>query len=213
MGLAWRRTIGPVAASAGTAILGLLCLLLNQLQSTKGLGPVGAVGIAAALLAAMTFLPALLVLPGRNKPGEHGRWVFWPSITHVGSQGPETRGIWAAVARLVGTHPRRVPIGSGVALLILAAFLPTLKANGIKQSDTFLTTVESVTGGDALARHFPAGSGSPTIVIGPADKAQAIASAVQKTPGVSSVVPMTDAAQGGGQQGAAAQPKVVDGRV
>ena len=105
-------------------------------------------------------------------------------------------------------------IGSGVGLLVLAAFLPTLKAEGVKQSDTFLTTVESVTGADALARHFPAGSGTPTIVIGPADKAAAIASTIQATPGVSSVVPVTDApagAQGGGQP--AAQPKVVDGRV
>src|SRR4051812_40867443 len=212
MSLAWRRTIEPVAASAGTVILGLLCLLLSELQTTKGLGPVGAIGIAASLLSAMTFLPALLVLPGRNKPGEHGRWVFWPSIPHVGTQGPETRGIWARVARLVGDHPRRVAIGSGVGLLILAAFLPTLKAEGVKQSDTFLTTVESVTGGDALARHFPAGSGTPTIVIGPADKAQAIASTTQGTRGVSSLVPVTDAPQGQGQQ-PAAQPKVVDGRV
>jgi RND superfamily putative drug exporter len=211
MWLAWRRTIEPVAASAGTVILGLLCLLLSELQTTKGLGPVGAIGIAAALLSAMTFLPALLVLPGRNSAGEHGRWVFWPSIPHVGTQGPETRGIWARVSRLVGEHPRRVAIASGLGLLILAAFLPTLKASGIPQRDTFLTTVESVTGGDALARHFPAGSGTPTIVIGPADKAQAIASAVQKTSGVSSVVPVTDAARGTGQPGA--QPKVVDGRV
>src|SRR4051812_9301800 len=211
MWLAWRRTIEPVAASAGTVILGLLCLLLSELQTTKGLGPVGAIGIAAALLSAMTFLPALLVLPGRNSAGEHGRWVFWPSIPHVGTQGPETRGIWARVSRLVGEHPRGVAIGSGVGLLILAAFLPTLKASGIPQRDTFLTTVESVTGGDALARHFPAGSGTPTIVIGPADKAQAIASVVQNTPGVSSVVPVTDAPRGTGQPGA--QPKVVDGRV
>src|SRR5205823_1042783 len=86
---------------------------------------------------------ARLVLPGRNSAGEHGRWVFWPSIPHVGTEGPETRGIWARVARLVGTRPRQVAIGSGIGLLILAAFLPTLKAEGVKQSDTFLTTVES----------------------------------------------------------------------
>src|SRR3954451_22482307 len=211
MGLAWRRTIEPVAASAGTVILGLLCLLLSQLSSTKGLGPVGAIGIAAALLSAMTFLPALLVLPGRNKPGEHGRWVFWPSVPHVGSRGPETSGIWSRVARLVGAHPMRVGIGSGVGPLVLAAFLPTLKAEGVKQSDTFLTTVESVTGADALARHFPAGAGTPTIVIGPAGKADAIVSTVQGNSGVSSVVPVTDAPQGGGQP--TATPKVVDGRV
>src|SRR4051794_9172493 len=209
MGLAWRRTIEPVAASAGTVILGLLCLLLSDLSSTKGLGPVGAIGIACALLAAMSFLPALLVVFGRTSPGEHGRWVFWPGIPRVGSKGPETRGIWAAVARLVGGHPMRVAIGSGVALLALAAFLPTLKANGIAQSDIFLTKVESVTGGDALARHFPGGAGRPAIVIGPADKAQALADVVGKDLGVQSVVPVTDSPQP--QPGA--QPKVADGRV
>ena len=215
MWLAWKRTIEPVAASAGTVILGLLCLLLSDLSSTKGLGPVGAIGIAASLLSAMTFLPALLVLPGRNSAGEHGRWVFWPSIPHVGSQGPETRGIWARVARLVGTRPRQVAIGSGIGLLILAAFLPTLKAEGVKQSDTFLTKVESVTGADALARHFPAGSGTPTIVIGPADKADAIASTLKANGGVSSVVPVTDAGQGAGQgggQGAASRPPLCSRR-
>jgi RND superfamily putative drug exporter len=208
MGLAWRRTLEPVAASAGTVILGLLCLLLSDLQSTKGLGPVGAIGIACALLAAMSFLPALLVVFGRTSPGEHGRWVFWPGIPRYGSQGPETTGIWARVASLVGEHPRRVAIGSGVALLALAAFLPTLRASGIAQSDIFLTEVESVTGGEALARHFPGGSGTPTIVIGPADKAQALADVVSKDPGVQSVVPLTD---GPPQPGA--QPKVADGRI
>src|ERR671939_213178 len=132
MRLAWRRTLEPVAASAGTVVLGLLCLLLSQLGSTKGLGPIGAIGIASAFLAAMTFLPALLVLPGRASPGEHGRWAFWPGIPHLGSQGPETRGIWAGVARVVGGHPMRVGIASGLGLLALAAFLPKLRAEDVK---------------------------------------------------------------------------------
>jgi RND superfamily putative drug exporter len=174
---------------------------------------VGAIGIAAALLSAMTFLPALLVLPGRARPGEHGRWVFWPAVPHLGSQGPETRGIWARVARLVGGHPLRVAIGSGIGLLILAAFLPTFKAEGVKQSDTFLTKVESVTGADALARHFPAGSGSPTIVIAPAGEAQATASALQGARGVASVVPVTDQPPGQQSGQGTPQPKVADGRV
>jgi RND superfamily putative drug exporter len=134
--------------------------------------------------------------------------VFWPGIPRVGSRGPETQGVWARVSRLVGEHPRRVAIGSGVALLALAAFLPTLKANGIAQSDIFLTKVESVTGGEALARHFPGGAGTPAVVIGPADKAQALADVVSKDPGVQSVVPLTD-----GPPAPGAQPKVADGRI
>lgn len=211
MWLAWRRTLEPVAASAGTVILGLLCLLLSDLGPTKGLGPVGAVGIACALLAALTFLPAILVIPGLNRPGEHGRWIFWPAIPHLGSKGPETTGIWARVARLVGAHPRRVWVATGLALLALAAFLPTLKSEGIKTSDTFLTTVESVTGGDELVKHFPGGSGSPTIVIGPEGKIDAMTSSIKATSGVAGVLPTTDAPPGA--PAANAKPKVVNGTV
>jgi putative drug exporter of the RND superfamily len=70
---ALRGSIEPIAASAGTVIAGLLCLLLSDLASNRSLGPVGAIGIAAAFLAALTFLPALLVLGGKRSRG-----IFWP---------------------------------------------------------------------------------------------------------------------------------------
>ena len=37
-------------ASGATVIIGLLCLMFAQMNSTSGLGPVGAAGIACALL-------------------------------------------------------------------------------------------------------------------------------------------------------------------
>ncbi|MBE7701012.1 MMPL family transporter [Oerskovia sp. Sa1BUA8] len=70
---ALRASIEPIAASAGTVIAGLLCLLLSDLGSNRSLGPVGAIGIAAAFLGALTFLPALLVIGGRRSRG-----IFWP---------------------------------------------------------------------------------------------------------------------------------------
>lgn len=212
MRFAWRRTLEPVLASGGTVILGLLCLLLSDLGPTRGLGPVGAIGIAAAMLSALTFLPAVLVVPGRTTSGEHGRWIFWPGVPHVGSRGAETSGIWARVARLVGTHPRRVWVVTAIVLVGLAAWLPTLKADGTKQSDVFLVTVESVTGDEQLAQHFPGGSGSPTIVVGPAAEADRLVAAVKGVPGVASVVPTTDA-PAGAPGAATAPPKVVDGLV
>ncbi|HEX3004941.1 MAG TPA: MMPL family transporter, partial [Angustibacter sp.] len=60
---AWRGSVEPIAASAATVVLGLLCLLLSQLGSTRGLGPVGAIGIGGALLSALTLLPLLLLVP------------------------------------------------------------------------------------------------------------------------------------------------------
>ncbi len=67
-----RGTWQPVLASAATVIAGLLCLLLSDLASNAGLGPVASVGIAAAFLTSLTFLPAVLALSGRR--------VFWPKI-------------------------------------------------------------------------------------------------------------------------------------
>ncbi|HZM66324.1 MAG TPA: MMPL family transporter [Nakamurella sp.] len=73
MSRAWRACLEPIAASAGTVIIGLLCLLLSDLNSNRSLGPVGAIGIASSFVAAMTLLPALLMA---------GRWLFWPRVPH-----------------------------------------------------------------------------------------------------------------------------------
>ncbi|HUQ58197.1 MMPL family transporter [Lentzea sp.] len=154
---AWRGTIEPIAASAGTVILGVLCLLFSDLDSNKGLGPVAAIGIGAALLTTMTFLPATLALLGRA--------AFWPFAPKFGSPHPETSGLWGRVATFVRGKPRAIWIVTTLVLLAGAAFLPQLKASGTAQSDVFLTEVESVAGQEVLSRHFPGGTGSPTVII------------------------------------------------
>lgn len=154
---AWRGTIEPIAASAGTVILGVLCLLFSDLDSNKGLGPVAAIGIGAALLASMTFLPATLAV--------FGRAAFWPFAPKLGSPHPETTGLWGRTANLVRRRPRAIWIVTTLVLLAGAAFLPQLKASGTAQSDVFLTQVESVAGQEVLSRHFPGGSGSPTVIV------------------------------------------------
>ena len=44
MAVAWRRAFEPIVASGTTVVLGLLCLLLSDLGSNRGLGPVASVG-------------------------------------------------------------------------------------------------------------------------------------------------------------------------
>ncbi|MFD9699822.1 MMPL family transporter [Lentzea sp. NPDC059081] len=154
---AWRGTVEPIAASAGTVILGVLCLLFSDLDSNKGLGPVAAIGIGAALLTTMTFLPATLALLGRG--------AFWPFSPKFGSPHPETKGLWGRVATFVRNQPRKIWVVTTLVLLVGAAFLPQLKASGTAQSDVFLTEVESVAGQEVLSRHFPGGTGSPTVII------------------------------------------------
>ena len=153
MRLAWRQSATPVLASGVTVILALLCLLASNLNSTSSLGPVAAFGIIGALLAALTFLPAVLVLLGRA--------AFWPRRPTYGSEHPERSGVWGRVARTVGRRPRAIWVASTVGLLLLAAFLPTLRAHGTSQSALFLNGAPSVTASTAAARHFPAARAAP----------------------------------------------------
>ena len=200
MRVAWRAAVEPIAASAATVILGLLCLLLSQLGSTRGLGPIGALGIAGALVASLTFLPAVLLLFGRR--------IFWPIVPRVDHVHSEDsvgrRGIWGRVAGIVGRHPRRTWVLALVALLACAAFAPTLKAGGVTQSQVFLNKVESVTGQKVLATHFPAGSGSPVQIIAPQAKAEQALTEVKSVGGVASAFV---------GQAPGVPPKVVDGKV
>ncbi|HET8616206.1 MAG TPA: MMPL family transporter [Actinomycetales bacterium] len=209
---AWRGSLPPIAASAMTVVLGLLCLSLSKLGSTRSLGPVGALGIVGALLAALTFLPVVLLV---------GRWVFWPKIPHVDHQHSADavgeRGVWGRVAGLVGRRPRTVWVVTALCLAAAAAFVPTFQASGVSQTDTFRTQVDSVVGQRVLSRHFPGGSGSPAIIIAPQDSLGAVLDVVRRTDGVAqvSVLPADQSAASGGQPGAAAEPdpKVVDGKV
>lgn len=200
MKTAWKATLPPIVASAGTVILGLLALMLAELSGTAGLGPVGALGITGALIAALTFLPAVLVL-GR-------RWIFWPSIPKVDhvhrADVVNTGRGWGKVARFVGEHSRATWIVTSLALVAAALFLPTLKADGIAQRDIFLTSVDSVEGQDLLAEHFDAGSGSPVQIIVPQGQAQQVVDVLSSMEGVSD--PLIGLAPG-------APPTVVDGNV
>src|SRR5580698_9591456 len=98
MAVALRRAGPAVVASGGTVILSLLTLSLAELNSTKSLGPVLAIGVAVALLAMMTLLPTLLVITGR--------WVFSPVKPAYGSSEPTTRGFWSRVGRGIAVRPR-----------------------------------------------------------------------------------------------------------
>jgi RND superfamily putative drug exporter len=193
--IAWRSTVEPITASAGTVVLGVLCLLFSDLNSNKGLGPVAAIGIGTSLLAALTFLPAVLALCGRG--------AFWPFRPELGSPHPETTGMWGRVARMVGAKPRLTWVVTTVVLLVGVAFLPQLKASGTAQTDVFLTEVDSVTGQAVVSRHFQGGLGSPAVIVANVAQARAVL-AVSKVDGVAEVAPLP---------GPDGQPRVVNGRV
>lgn len=155
--IAWRQTLGPVAASGGTVIAGLLCLLLSDLGNISGLGPVGALGIAGAMVASLTLLPAALALLGRA--------AFWPSVPRRGSR-PQHR-LWSGVARRVTARPRATWVVTTGVLLVAAAAALTFPTQGISQAQFFTTDVESVDGQGVLDRHFDGGDQQPVQVVVP----------------------------------------------
>ena len=176
------RRAGPAIIASGSAVIvALLTLFAAELNSTKSLGPVLAIGVAVGMLAMLTLLPALLVIFPRG--------VFWPYRPSYGSAEPTSRGVWARVGWSIAPRPRLVWITTAVVLGILALGLTGLKANGLTAAQGFRGHPDSVIGETVLAQHFPAGAGEPVIVIGNPSAAAPLRAAFAATPGIAGVTP------------------------
>ncbi|MEU1267320.1 MMPL family transporter [Streptomyces sp. NPDC005799] len=166
---------GPaILASSATVAAGLLCLLAADLNSSSGMGPVGTVGVLAALLAMTTLLPAVLVLLGRR--------VFWPMIPAFGSEPRVRRSLFAAM----GTSATRRPVAvlAGGAVLLGALALGVLHLPGsLRQEDSFTKQPESIVAAQTLAHAYPGRSSQPVTVIAPTGKADAVVAAARATDG------------------------------
>ncbi|MFJ7066083.1 MMPL family transporter [Streptomyces sp. NPDC101115] len=196
MRAALKQSFGPILASAATVALGLLALLLSDLTNNRALGPVGAIGIGCAVLSAVTFLPAVLVLLGRA--------AYWPARPEPAS-GDDAHPVWRRVAALVDRAPRKVWAGSLAALLACAAFSLTLDSKGVPLDEIFVKDAPSVAAQARLGEHFPGGAGNPAVVIADADAAERVRTAAESVGGVDSA---TLFAPPGSRQ-----PLVADGRV
>ncbi len=179
MALALRRSGPAIVASASTVALGMLCLYLAEMNSTKGLGPVLAIGVGFALAAMLSLLPALLVICGR--------WLFWPKRPTFGSAEPMSTGMWARTGRRIATRPRTVWIGTAAALVVMAIGTIDLDASGLTNKASFRGHPDSVVGETVLAKHFPAGSGTPVVVIANASQSALVKHVFETTAGIASV--------------------------
>jgi len=179
MAFALHRSGPAIFASGATVIAGMLCLLVASLNSTQGLGPVAAIGVAVAIGVMLTLLPALLVI--------FGRWMFWPLRPLYGSADHTATGPWARVGKRIARRPRMTWAVTAVVLAIASLGILQLNADGLQNKDTFYGTPDSVVGEDVLARHFPAGSGQPIVVIANADRADEIRTAFADTEGIAEV--------------------------
>lgn len=181
MKVAYRASIEPIAASALTVILGLLCLLLSDLASISGLGPVGAFGIAGAALTSLGFLPLVLVLLGRV--------AYWPIRPKFGSEHTDTRGLWGKLARLISRRTFGVWAITGATLLTFAGMSLLLNEEPIPQTDVFLTEVESVKAQDLISAHFASDSSAPLQIVVPEEVLDQAQARIEEFPGISKTGP------------------------
>ncbi len=182
MKAAYKGVFEPIVASGTTVIVSLLVLLLSELSNNRGLGPVGAIGIAASMLTILTLLPALLVA--------FGRWIFWPRIPRFDDVNSQLEGTWAKIGAGVQKRPRKLWLVTSIVLIILAGFSTTLNAKGLSTVDSFTKKQDSVVGLDLLGQHFPGGAGQPTEVILKEELANQVTRALRNVEGVASVEPM-----------------------
>jgi putative drug exporter of the RND superfamily len=181
---------GPALLASGcTVIAAMLVLLLADTGSTNALGPVSAIGVAAALLAGLTLLPALLTAAGRKG--------FWPRKSIVAYQPDvdlvERPGLW----RRFGDRVLRRPAAALAATVgLFAVFSLGLLAYKEDYSigGFFKTSVDSVDGFDVLGESFPQGALGPTSILvqrdgGPVTDADiaAVRERVERIDGVASV--------------------------
>ncbi|MFC7893504.1 MMPL family transporter [Streptomyces sp. NPDC057381] len=174
--LAALRGCGPaVLASSGTVAAGLLCLLAADLNSSRGMGPLGTVGVLCALAAMLTLLPAILVLLGRR--------VFWPLVPRYGSTPKARKSLFTAMGGSAERRPRAVLVGG--ALLLGALALGSLNLPGtLKQEDSFTSKPEAIAAMETLAAAYPERGTQPITVIAPTDGADAALAEARDTQGV-----------------------------
>jgi RND superfamily putative drug exporter len=181
MAVALHRAGPAIIASASTVVVGMLCLLVAETNSTRSLGPVAAIGVAVALLVMVTLLPALLTICGR--------WIFWPVKPRYGSAEPTTRGFWARVGNRIGRRPRVVWVTTALILAVLSIGIVKLDANGLSNAESFTGRPDSVVGEQVITDHFPdaAGAGDPVAIVADAGAAEQVRATVGQTAGIGAV--------------------------
>jgi RND superfamily putative drug exporter len=191
------RNAGPAVLASGlTVIAALLVLMLAEVNSTAGLGPIGALGVGLAMIFMLTMLPAALTICGRR--------AFWPFVPYGPSgagahdlvarrlsrfshQTDETHGFWRRVGDRVAGRPRTVAGATIAVLLVMCAGFLQLDT-GLTNGNSFRGEVEAVKGNDLVAAHFPAGANVPSTVIVPdAAKVEPVTAALEAHPAVADV--------------------------
>ncbi|MEV1077413.1 MMPL family transporter [Streptomyces sp. NPDC050211] len=178
MRIALARSGPAILASAGTIAVGLACLAFADIDSSRSLGLVGAVGVVCGFLAMVTVLPALLVITGR--------WVFWPFVPHDGTPARKPRTIWSRIGTAVARRPRWSWMMSVAVTGVLALSAAGISM-GLTQAEMFQDKPESVVAQERISAHYPSGASDPAEIITSTEQAAEVRTAAAAVEGVARV--------------------------
>ena len=173
MSAAWWPTMKTVFASGMTVIIGVCCLLLSAVPTTRGLGLAAVVGIIIAFCYAMFVLPGVLLL--------FGRWIFWPRIPQADSS--SRTNLWLWIGTLVSKKPLHVTVASLVALGISSIGALQIHT-GLSPAEQFTTIPESISVATELSQAFPEQNATPAVI------------ATKDAEAVSKILPTTEVSTG-----------------
>ncbi|UMG94672.1 MMPL family transporter [Nocardioides sp. TF02-7] len=176
MAYALHRAAPAIIASAATVVVGMLCLVFADLNSTAGMGPVLAIGIAVTTVVMVTLLPALLVIVGR--------WIFWPKRPAFGSDEPTRSGLWARLGNAIAPRPRLVWSITAGLLLVACLGLFRLDTAGLSTEDTYTKEFDSIKGQKLLEAHDLVDGSNTVQVVADEDRIDAVRDAVAGVEGL-----------------------------
>ncbi len=190
-------TAGSAVLFAGTTVVIAICgLAIAGIPYVAKLGYMSGVVVAVMMVAALTLLPAILGVVGNGID----RWKV-PSLIHhpdrvaTGNGPVSTRSsVWARWATLVAKHAWPFAIAGVIILLVIAWPVLSMRL-GETDDGNLPTSATQRQAYDLVAAGFGPGTNGPLLVVvsfpSPGDDAVLadIAAALDKTPGVKTVIP------------------------
>ena len=158
--------VAAAVATAGRAVLfsgatvfaGMLGLLVFRFNALRSLGIAGALVVAISVLAALTLLPGVL--------GVLGPRVDWLALRRPPAGASDRDGrssFWSRLAQIVMAHP--LATLAPLLVLLIGLGLPFLRVEmGAPDASILPTDVQSRRGADLLQAHWGAGELSPALL-------------------------------------------------
>ncbi len=188
MAFALHRAAPAILASAATVAAGMLCLIVADLNSTAGLGPVNAVAVAITYLVMVTLLPALLVI--------FGRWIFWPKRPAFGTPEPTSTGFWAKVGNAIQPRPRKVWMVTTGILLLCCLGLFKLDPSGLSTEEQYTKEFDSIKGQTLLIDHGLEDNSNTVQIVTNTDALPEVEEAIGEVDGLGEPTPAQDIGNG-----------------